>query len=165
MKINDVKAVVDGVDFFAKTLEQKWGVERLRLLVDSHLRAKFDAQRKLFNDALFDNKAQPIKEHAEAMMRGWRALDEAARVSGAEPLKPEVWEVRMPSGKVCALVRTNDEAHQVCTDDRYVEVWTIEEVGRLLEGPWRDIGKAKQIFPGALVCKLTNEDPNDDIPF
>ena len=165
MKIDDVKAVVDGVDFYARTLEEKWGVERLRLLVDPDLRAKFDAQRQLFNDALFGNKAKPIIEHAEAMMRGWRALDEAARVSGAEPLKSEVWEVRMPSGKVCALVRTNDEAHHVCTDDRYVEVWTIGEVGRLIEGPWRDIGKVKQVFPGALVCSLTEGEPNDDIPF
>ena len=79
MKIDDVKAAVDGVDFYARTLKEKWGVERLRLLVDADLRAKFDAQRQLFNDALFGNKAKPIIEHAEAMMRGWRALDEAAR--------------------------------------------------------------------------------------
>ena len=91
MKIDDVQAVVDDVDFYARTLEQKWGVERLRLLVDADLRAKFDVQRELFNDALFDNKAKPIKEHTEAMMRGWRALDEAARVT-SKPVRASCFE-------------------------------------------------------------------------
>ena len=91
MKIDDVKAVVDDVDFYSRTLEQKWGVERLRLLVDADLRAKFDVQRELFNDALFDNKAKPIKEHAEAMMRGWRALDEAASVA-SKPVRASCFE-------------------------------------------------------------------------
>ena len=100
-------------------------------------------------------------------MRGWKALDEAARIAGAKPLKPEVWEVRMPSGKVCAVVKTNEEAHHICDDERWVEVWTLEEIGRLIEGPWREIGKAKEVFPGALVIdvKTGGKNPNDDIPF
>tara|TARA_Y100000593_G_scaffold50777_1_gene95480 strand:- start:1275 stop:1778 length:504 start_codon:yes stop_codon:yes gene_type:complete len=167
MKIDEAKSIIDGVDFYAKTMEKKWGVERLRLLVDDELRSRFDTQRKLFNDAVWDQNNLGLREHAEAMMRGWKALDEAARIAGAKPLKPEVWEVRMPSGKVCAVVKTNTEAHHICDDERWVEVWTLEEIGRLIEGPWRDVGKAKEVFPGALVIdvKTGGKNPNDDIPF
>ena len=166
LKIDKMKAIVDGVDFFAKTMEKKWGVSRLRLLVDADLREKFDTQARLFNEALSDPEVGPIQAHADAMMRGWRALDDAARASGAEPLKPSVWEVRLPSGKVCALVRTNDEAHHVATEGRYVQVWTLDEVGRLIDGPLRTVGKAKEVFPGALVSDVNAKvDFDDDIPF
>lgn len=167
MKIEEAKSIIDGVDFYAKTMERKWGVDRLRLLVDDKLRMRFDTQRKLFNDAVWADNNLGLREHAEAMMRGWKALDEAARVAGAEPLKPDVWEVRMPGGKVCALVKSETEAHHICDDERFVEVWTMEEIGRLIEGPWRAIGKAKEVFPGALVVdvKTGGKDPNDEIPF
>ncbi len=72
-------------------------------------------------------------------------LDRMATANGTAPLAPSVWEVRMPSGKVCALVRTAAEARAVSADGRFVEVWTLDEIGRLIEGPWRDIGKVKKL--------------------
>ena len=30
----------------------------------------------MFNNAIFDYQLGPIREHAEAMMRGWKALDD-----------------------------------------------------------------------------------------
>jgi len=165
-EIDEMKSIIDGVDFYAKTLEQKWGVDRLRLLVDADLRTRFDQQRQMFNDAIFDYQLGAIRDHASAMIRGWQALDDAARKAGADPLKPEVWEVRMPSGKVCALVRTAAEAVAVSADGRFVEVWMLDEIGRLIEGPWRDIGKVKEAFPGAIVSDLRQKESFDDeIPF
>ena len=41
-----MKAAVDGVDHFACTMEKKWGVGRLRLLVDDDLRCRFDRQHE-----------------------------------------------------------------------------------------------------------------------
>ena len=165
-QIDEMKAIIDGVDFYAKTMEKKWGVDRLRLLVEADLRARFDYQLRIFNDAIFNYELGPIREHAEAMMRGWKALDDAARAAGAKPIDAEVWEVRMPSGKVWALVRDAAEARHVSADGRYVEVWTVEEVGRLIEGPWRTIGKVKETFPGALVVDYRSKElPNDELPF
>ncbi|RPF98052.1 MAG: hypothetical protein CBC23_009285 [Rhodospirillaceae bacterium TMED63] len=165
-EIDEMKAIIDGVDFYAKTMEKKWGVDRLRLLVDADLRSRFDQQLRMFNDAIFSYQLGPVREHAEAMMRGWKALDEAARLSGADLIAAEVWEVRMPSGKVCALVRDEAEARHVAAEGRYVEVWTVEEVGRMIEGPWKTIGKVKQAFPGALVADYRSKElPNDELPF
>jgi hypothetical protein len=39
------QAILDGLDETARQMERKWGVGRLRLLVDDALRGKFDAQK------------------------------------------------------------------------------------------------------------------------
>ena len=164
--LSRTRAVLDGLDKTAGDLEAYWGVDRLRLLVSDDTRAKFDRQRTKLNDAIVDNRFDDIRHHAEAMRRGWSALDKEARSLDAKPLDPTVWEIRLPSGKVAALVRTESEARAVTPDDRFCEVWTLPEFGRLIEGPWRDIGKAKQAFPGAIVSELREKEDFDDIcPF
>ena len=40
-----MKATIDGVDHVACEMEQKWGVGRLRLLVNDNLRQRFDERR------------------------------------------------------------------------------------------------------------------------
>ncbi len=143
-----MRAVADGVDVVVVALEKKWGVDRLRRLVDDDLQEQFDRQHRKFNEALFAHDLAEIEKHAAGMKKGWEMLDGMATANGAAPLAPSVWEVRMPSGKVCALVRTAAEARAVSADGRFVEVWTLDEIGRLIEGPWRDIGKVKKYFPG-----------------
>ena len=39
-----VQSTVDGVDALAVEMERRWGVGRLRLIVDDELRGKFDRQ-------------------------------------------------------------------------------------------------------------------------
>src|SRR5690606_6797710 len=91
-----------------------------------------------------------IRLHADAMRRGWRVLDQLARNAGHKPLEPEVWEVRVSDGRVLAFVRDYVDAHRVVADGRHVEVWTAEEIARLVAvAP--EIVRAKQVFPGALV--------------
>jgi hypothetical protein len=165
-KIDRMQAVADGVDEVVVALEKKWGVDRLRRLVDDDLRERFDRQHRKFNEALFNHDLAEIEKHAAGMKKGWEMLDRAATANGAVPLAPTVWEVRMPSGKVCALVRTAAEAVAVSADGRFVEVWMLDEIGRLIEGPWRDIGKVKEAFPGAIVSDLRQKELFDDeIPF
>ena len=47
------QANIDGADKVAVEMEKKWGCDRLRLLVDTELREKFDRQRYLFNAAVW----------------------------------------------------------------------------------------------------------------
>jgi len=167
LKINCMQAVADRVDVVVVALEKKWGVDRLRRLVDDDLRERFDRQHRKFNEALFAHDLVEIEKHAAGMKKGWEMLDRMATANGAAPLAPSVWEVRMPSGKVCALVRTAAEARAVSADGRFVEVWTLDEIGRLIEGPWRDIGNVKKItFQGALISDLRQKELFDnEIPF
>jgi hypothetical protein len=151
-----LKAHTDGVDAVASAMERKWGVGRLRLLVDAELRERFDRQAAKWNAAIWSNDLERVRAQAGGMTRAWQALDAAAEASGAEPLKPTVWEARMPGGRVFAFVRTLPEAHAVQRDNRAMEVWTVEEVARVLAAldPSKMIGVVKQEFPGARVERV-----------
>ena len=118
-----IKAILDGVDAIARQMERKWGVGRLRLLVDDALRIKFDAQKAKLDAAIAADQETYIRAQAEGMRRAWLALDRAATEDGAQPLAPEVWECVLPaSGEVVSIVRTEAEAHHVARDG---EVWTL----------------------------------------
>jgi hypothetical protein len=148
------QAVVDGVDHCCRELDRKWGIGRLRLLVDDDLRARFDLQRRMFDAALIDSDEEQVALHGAAMKRGWNALDAAATEAGAEPLHPEVWECVLPeSGEVVSIVRTDTEAYHVCRD---CEVYTLTEIGQLIEklGPIR---KIKTTYPGATVAEVRDK--------
>lgn len=164
-----MQAVADGVDEVAVAMERKWGVDRLRRLVSDDLRERFDRQARKWNEALFNYNLPEIEKHGTAMRKGWQMLDRVAEQSGAKALDPHVWEAVSPSGKVIALVP--DEAHARAaaetSNGRWVEVWTIQEIARLIEQePWSVVGKVKEAFPGAIVTDFRQKELFDDeIPF
>lgn len=151
-----LKSHVDGVDAMASAMERKWGVGRLRLLVDAALRERFDRQAAKWNAAVWSNDLERVRAQAGGMTRAWQALDAAAHAGGAATLNPTVWEARMPDGRVFGFVRTLPEAHAVQRDNRAMEVWTVEEVARVLAAldPSQFIGAVKHEFPGARVERV-----------
>jgi hypothetical protein len=103
------------------------------------------------------------------MRKGWQMLYRVAEQAGAGALKPHVWEAVSPSGKVIALVpgEAHGPAAAETSNGRWVEVWTIQEIARLIEQePWSVVGKVKEAFPGAIVTDFRQKDLLDDeIPF
>jgi hypothetical protein len=100
------------------------------------------------------------------MRRAWAALDAAATNAGHAPLSPEVWECVLPeSGEVVAIVHSEAEAHHVCRDCR---VFTLAEIGRLIEALGDAVLEAKRAFPGAEVTGIRNKpidwEKGDEIP-
>lgn len=137
-----LKAYYDGVDHVAREMENKWGVGRLPLLVDGELRAKFERQGLRFNTALEQawqsefltrDMLDGVAKAAGGMERAWKALDDAAKASGAKPIDPDVWEAVLRDGSIVAVVRTNAEAGAVLREGRQLSVWTMEEVARAIE--------------------------------
>jgi hypothetical protein len=162
-----IRAIIDGLDEVALAVERTWGVGRLRLLVSDLLRAKFDAQKDKLDAAIVTNQVSYIRAQAEGMKRAWAALDQAAREAGHPPLSSEVWECVLPAcGEVVAIVRTDAEAHHVC---REMPVFTLAEIGRLIEGLGPAVLEAKQVFPGAAVTTIRPRKidwkKGDEIPF
>ena len=162
-----IRAILDGLDKIACEMERKWGFGRLRLLVSELLRAKFDAQKDKLGAAIAANQEQYIRAQAEGMKRAWSALDKAATDAGRQPLSPKVWECVLPSsGEVVAVVRTEAEAHHVC---REMRVFSLEEIGRLIEGLGPTVLEAKRMFPGATVTGIRKPEidweKGDDLPF
>ena len=144
------QAHIAGVDHVAVTMERKWGVGRLRLLVDTGLREKFDRQCYLFNQAIWHGDLAAVSRESARMVAAWQALDKAAMAAGAEVLSPEVWEVRLEEGTVAAIVRTPEEAHAVVAQGRAMAVYTLDEIARILSHHTA-ITEAKLTFPGATV--------------
>ena len=146
-------AAIDGADKVARDMELKWGADRLRLLVTLELREKFDRQRYLFNQAIWHGDLAAVQEQSRRMLAAWMALDRAAEAAGAPKLDGAVWELTMSDGSVAALVRDGAHAKAVIAEGRDVRVYTLDEIGRLLEA-YPQIAVAKDQFPGATVTAL-----------
>lgn len=156
-----VKALIDGVDHLAGEMEIKWGVGRLRLLVSDDFRERFDRQTKKMNTAIWDGQPADVEIEAGRMAAAWRALDAQAGEAGAAPLDPQVWEVGLPDGRVCALVRTMAEQHAVSGDGRYVMVMSLDEIAHLIVG-FPELLKVKEEIPGARVEAVRQRVPEVD---
>lgn len=158
------QAVIDGVDFIAVSMERKWGIGRLRLLVDENLRARFDAQAEKFDAAIQSGQAELMTVQAEGMKRAWQALDKAAETAGQKPMSAEVWEIKLPhSDKVVSIVRTSAEAHLVALPER--ETWTLSEIAHLIEHAGCLVADIKQAFPGAEITAIHGKTNPSDKPF
>lgn len=158
------RALIDEADKTAIECEQRWGAGRLRLLVDVEWREKFDRQRYLFNQAIWHGDLEAVKRESARMVSAWRKLDSLATQAGHGRLDPTVWEVCLSDGSVAAIVQDASAAHHVVANDRRVQVYTLEEIGRLLDG-YPAIAKVKATFPGATVTAIRQRisDPLDTI--
>jgi len=153
------RAHLDGVDALAAEMEAKWGCDRLRLLVTPELREKFDRQRYRLAAATRNGDLETLRQECLRMTTAWRTLDAAAQVAGAGTLAPEVLEVTLSDGVVAAIVRDNVEAHKIVAEGRNVVVYTLEEIGRLIDlAP--GVLKAKLVFPGATVTAVRKSVPD-----
>ena len=168
------RAWVTKVDDVAKAMEAKWGVGRLPRLVEPDLAARFECQLEIWNEVIWDDKAMVsrVRETAEATIRGWRTLDQAATAAGQPVLEPKIWEIPLQDGTVAALVQTIEEAYKVASTQsgRYMSVWTTDEVAKVVSHH-PEIIQVKQTFPGAKVTQIRSRVPrdeaelNDPIPF
>lgn len=167
------RANIDAADNAANEAERKWGVGRLRLLVDAEWREKFDRQRLKLNQAIRTGDLEDVRREAARMIAAWRKLDALAVEAGAAPVSPRVVEGVGSTGVVVAVCASVDDAAAVIASGRKVSVYTVDEIARLVEA-FPEIVAAKKTFPGATVERIgkTIQDPieaveafDDSIPF
>jgi hypothetical protein len=156
-------------DDVVSEVEGRWGVDRLVWLVGGDLRDRFEQQMDLLNAAI--DKCDPSIEHeVEVTLRGVAALEAAAIAAGAKPLTGEYIEGRMPDGRVIAITATGYEAGKVKRDNREMVVYSVDEIGRIIEGLNKDapvVDAIKNAFAGAEVQSVKPVPANldDEIPF
>ena len=152
-------------------LERKWGIDRLPWLVPLELRDRFYEQLDKLNAAI--DKCEGVDHEVEVTLRGCAAIERAAIEGGAQPLTGEYIEGRMPDGTVLAITRNGYEAGKVKQDNRDVKVFTVDEVGVILE-KWLEenkaktlVDEAKNVFPGAVVESIVKNQLllDDEVPF
>jgi hypothetical protein len=158
------RAYLDEADRWAADMESKWGCGRLRLLVGPELREKFDRQRYLLNRAVWHGELEDVRVQSQRMVNAWKALDTAAEAAGESKLDLAIMEVVLDSGVVAAIVPDLQHAQFVKREDRRMDVYTLDEIGRLLSA-FPTLAKIKDSYPGAEVvrCKRSIDDPMDSI--
>ena len=164
-----IRAAIAGADEVAVEMETKWGVGQLGRKVASispQLSARFERQKRKFDDCLVTYDEEEILKHSEAMKRGWQMLDKFAIEHGCEPLSSDVWEIKLNDGTAVAVCKHAAHVANIA-DGR--EVWSLDELAKMIEAQPALIRKSKQRFPGAVVTKVRKKfydwDTGDDIPF
>lgn len=158
------KEALDAADFLGVEMDRYWGVGRLRLLVDSALREKFDRQRYLLAQARWEGTLEDVKRESQRMVTAYKALNAYAQALGDAPVDDSVWEVGIPTGilagTVLAVVKNDEAMAKVVADGRNVIVMTLDEVARYI-GQDRDLLEIKKTFPGAQIKRA--EMPRDPV--
>ena len=155
---------MNNLDTVSRSMEMKWGVDRLPRLVSEYLRIKFDQQRNLLEEAIKSNNAARIAKQSEGMRRAWVALDQVATADGHRPLPEAVWTAKHKSGDIVTVFR--DDAQLVDIAAAGGVSFTLEELVKLIPA---EVLVAKREFHGIKVTdvrdKTKDEDLNDEIPF
>lgn len=156
------RAAIDQADAAAIQAEKVWGVGRLRLLVPADLREKFDRQRYKFNQAIWHGDLEDVKRESARMVAAFRVLTDKAESEFCRPLQPEWWEIGLSDGTVAVICRSNPEAHELVREGRRTRVFTLAEIGRLIEA-FPALVAAKDTFPGAVVAAWRKTDVDDPL--
>ncbi len=144
------QAAIDEVDKVASGVERAWGLSRLRLFASVELRAKFDKQRYLLNDAIARGDLTGLVRECKRMINAWKALERYAVEHGLTQ-QPDVWEIAMTDGSVLAIVHQNEDIALVHPDGRARQVWSLEEIVKLIEASPDVVRGVKKVFCGSLV--------------
>lgn len=153
-----LQALGEGVEAARAEAQATWGRERLPLLLPDDLRAKMHSQTakwaKAYQEAwqaptLTRDHLDAVQRHAAGMRNMYPKLAASASEAGHRPLAPDVWEFLLADGSVAAFVRTNDEAAKVVADGRFVSVYTMHEVGSVIDALPEALKVAKEVFVGS----------------
>jgi hypothetical protein len=152
------ESILTEVDLVARDMEAKWGVGRLRLVVSAELRAKFDRQRLLLNNAVWEGEIGDVRLQARRQIAAYRTLDAHADANavphvGAMPGECiATMDAHLPDGSVLIVVQDNQAMQHAgrLAAGRNVVVWSMEEVVALIQAHGL-LGSLKAAFPGATV--------------
>jgi len=168
-----IQAAIAPVDALQAETDRRWGIDALPALVTPELAAKFGKARSLLNDAIRQRDEKLVLKYSETVLRGLRALEQAARDAGHSPQPPEIIYRRDAQGNAWKIVtepKQYDRAIQETGDP--VQTVTIEELLcsyiAVRERSNKLIDKVKAEYPGAVVTSAKISDPvehNDEIPF
>lgn len=148
------KEFLDTADQLGVDMDRKWGVGRLRMLVNEQLREKFDRQRYLMAHARWEGTLEDVRREGDRMAKAYRALDKAATEAGAKPVDPDVWEVGIEhgifKGVVVAIVKQDEAVAKVQAEGRHTIVYSLDEIARLISHDNFSM-TVKQVFEGGEV--------------
>ena len=162
------------LDRVAVDAERAWGVNRLPQLVPPDLAAKFALAQEQCDMAIAAGDMETAAQKAASLVRGWNALDAAARAAGHTPNDlGVVWTASMAGEAFAVCLHTADVGAVASQYPDHTAI-ALEELLRLLTAQQAALLlRAKQVFPGAEITDVrpkstkpaANWKRGDDLPF
>lgn len=122
---------LERLDAVSRSMEAKWGINRLPACVDDELRSKWERQWQKLNLAIEEGRFVEASELAQGCVRGWEALERAAVALGYKHDADVCMEYKLPSGLVIRICASRLDAHK--PQPSGVESYSLEEVCNIIE--------------------------------
>jgi hypothetical protein len=134
----------------AVAFESRWTMRALKR-VDNDLYEAVEEQRQLFHEAILKGEDEEIKEHGEAMCRGWAAA--ITRMEEANELD-DAYMLGQSHGTTVAIGAQRSASARVRELHGDRVVWlTPDEVAAMFAG-LQDVAKVKALWPGAEIVRV-----------
>jgi hypothetical protein len=154
-------------------MDAKWGTDVLPTLVAPDLAAKFTRAACRRDAAIESGTEDEIIAALHNVVRGLKAMDEAAVADGRVPLKIDrSWAARADNGQAFLFVQSEEDTRSAARSGRFegYQIWSLPEVIRILQqNSLTAVLAAKAAFPEATVATPTKPPVDwlegDGIPF
>jgi hypothetical protein len=151
---DQLQAQLPMVDQVIRAAELRWGVGRLETLITPDTLLRWKRGFGEWREAIVAGDLDAVRVLAPKIVGALKFMQGEAERLGHKPLDPNTWEAATDDGRLFVFTRTQAEANAVAADHRDKEVWSIDEVVRILER-YRQVSEIKRAFPGAAVERLT----------
>lgn len=145
-----MRSALDRLDRVAAYMETRWGIGRLESLAPADLRVKWERQREKLNVAIEENDKANVSALVEGSIRGWNALEGAAKAAGHVPYWPDVWEYHL-GGRLYRVVKCPQDAQAAHRpDQKDVVVVTVDGLLRVFQDRYErayGLDKKKEDLP------------------
>lgn len=152
----EINRWIDRLDEVARSVESRWGIDRLHKLVSPETQVKWERHVSKLNDAILSHDLTAVADLVQGAIRGYAALEKEAVNLGAAKNHPDVWDVRSDDGTHYRICKTRTDANFWANQPNVI-VYALEEVARIL-----DASQLKNQASFKEVKKHTNKtDPFD----
>ncbi len=159
----EVNRQLQRLDAASRDYESRWGLGVLETLVPPTLAEKWQKQWVKVNAAILENDDLSIPGLVDGTIRGWKALEDAAKSAGHNPAQKEVWQLEI-EGQGYAVVKSNLDAQAVMQQLPGVKVLTVEELIRSYHHKIKEIYKIEP-KPESKADKDLFKNGGDPLPF
>ena len=152
------------LDDMARSMDRKWGVDRLPELVDVALAKRYGVAVATLNEAIQARDPERVAERASNCIRGLRKLDETAEELGAAKADPNIIEYEHEGFRFGIMLDQRMWPAQPKFD---FPVFTLGEIAGALKRRGADhplIEEVKTTFPGSEVTTWNREKTDPDMP-
>ena len=150
-------------DRLARTMDDRWGIDRLPELVSPETAERYGSAIAKLNAALSAGDAEETVKRAQVCMRGLKAMNDEAEAAGHKPNSGDWWECEV-DGFTFAIVRDIGDWPHVKRDRPNLTIYSLREIGLIVKAAAQTpfVAATKEAFPGAEIARITPSRLPDD---